>query len=67
MVERRTGAHVMGDISDRDNEAEAAGIRFGKHRIVEVAGVLAIDSDQCDVAQVGAAAERNCLCGLSLL
>ena len=53
MVERLTRSHVMGDIGDGDDQAEAAGIRFGEHRVVEVARVLAVDGDQRDVAQVG--------------
>ena len=55
-VERRAGADVVRDVGDRDDQAEAAAVRLGEHRVVEVARVLAVDGDQRHVAQVGAAA-----------
>ncbi len=64
MVERRARANVVRDIGDGDNEAEARGRAgvggFGEHRVVEVAGVLAVDGDQREVAEVGAPVQRHC-------
>ena len=62
-VERVAGPHVPGDIGDRHQQPVAAGIGRvvvgrGPDRIVEIAGVLAVDGDEVDVAQVGAALDR---------
>ena len=57
-VERAAGPHIPGDIGDRDDEVPAAavlriGVRLGPHRVVEIAGVAAVDRDQRDIAQIG--------------
>ena len=52
----------MRHVGDGDDQAEAARqvrVRFGIDRVVEVAGVGAVDGDQPQVAQVGAAAGRR--------
>ena len=54
----------MRHVGDGDDQPEAAGGnpgagRLGEHGVVEVARVLAVDGDQRQVAQVGAAAERG--------
>ena len=58
-VERAAGPHIPGDVGDRDDEMPAAavlrvGIRLGPHRVVEIAGVAAVDRDQREIAQIGA-------------
>ncbi len=58
-VERAAGPHIPGDVGDRDEEMPAAGIGrvgigLGPYRIVEIAGVAAVDRDQGQVAQIGA-------------
>ena len=63
-VERAAGPHIMRHIGDRDDDMPAAAvlrvvIRLGPHRIVEIARILAVDRDQREVAQIGAAAELN--------
>ena len=57
----------MGDIGDGDDQAKTRPVRFREHGIVEVARVLAVDGDQRDVAQIGAAAERRGTGALGLL
>ena len=57
IVQRRTGTHVIGDVGDRHDQAEAFGIGFAVDRVVEVLGVLTIDGDQRRIAQVFAVAD----------
>ena len=55
-VERVARAHVPGDVGDRDERMPAAGARrigLGPDRIVEIAGVGAVDGDQRHSAQIG--------------
>ncbi len=42
----------MRDIGDRDDQAEAVAVGFAPDRVIEILGVLAIDGDQRDGAQV---------------
>ena len=49
----------MRDIGDGDEEFVPIPIRLGIHRVVEVACISAVDGNQGDVAQIGAAAERG--------
>ncbi len=53
-VERRSRAHVVRDVGDRDHQAEAFAIGLAIHRVVEILGVLAVDRDQWQLAQVDA-------------
>jgi SAM-dependent methyltransferase len=56
--------HVVRDVGDGDDQAEALALadrhRFAVHRIVEVAGVFAVDRDERHIAQVDAMAD---VCG----
>ena len=56
-VKRRAWTHVVGDVGDGDEEAEAVPICFGVNGVVEVARILAVDREQRRVAQVSAAAK----------
>ena len=63
-VERAAGPHIMRNIGDRDDDMPAAAVlrvvvRLGPHRIVEIARILAVDRDQCEVAQIGAVPKLN--------
>ena len=40
------GTHVMRDVGDRDDQAEAVAVGFAIDRVVEILGVLAVDGDQ---------------------
>lgn len=52
-VQRRTDLHVVRDIGDRHEQAPAAAaFGLGVHRVVEVAGILAVDGDEGHLAQV---------------
>ncbi len=42
----------MRDIGDRHDQAEAVAVGFAPHRVIEILGVLAIDGDQRECAQV---------------
>ena len=69
-VERLVVPHVPGDVGDGDQDAPAAGmvrVGLGEHRVVEVAGVLAVDRDQRRVAQVEALAQGGGAGALGLL
>ena len=61
-IQRAAGAHIVADIGNGHQQAPAlrpaAGIGNGLavDGIVEVAGVLAIDGDQCHIAQIHAVA-----------
>ena len=57
-VESAARPHIPGDVGDGDDEMPAAAvlrieIRLGPHRVVEVAGVTAVDRDQRDIPQIG--------------
>ena len=59
-VERAAGRDIGRDIGDRDDDVPAARvgrvrIGLGPDRVVEIARVLAVDRDQREVAQIGAA------------
>ncbi len=59
-VEGATRRHVSGDIGDRDDDMPTAGIGrivvgLRPDRVVEIARVAAVDRDQLQLAQVGAA------------
>ena len=63
-VERAAGRTYHGDIGDRDDEMPAAGIGrvgvgLGPDRVVEIARVAAVDRDQREVAQIGAARQAR--------
>ena len=63
-VERAARPDVPGDVGDGDQQVPAAavvgvGVRLGPDRVVEVAGVLAVDGDQRNLAQVLPVAERR--------
>ena len=57
-VERGGGADVPGDIGDRHDKVPTAavlrvGVGLGPDRVVEVAGIAAVDGDQREVTQIG--------------
>jgi hypothetical protein len=59
-VERAAGRDVPRNIGDGDDEVPATGIfrigvRLGPDRVVEIARVTAVDRDQIELAQIGAA------------
>ena len=57
LVQKTAHSHVVAHIGDRDDEPPAAAAHgFGVHRIIEVLGILAIDGDQRQIAQIFAAA-----------
>ncbi len=63
-IERTTGPHVPGDVGNRDEQVPAAGVgrigvSVGPDRVIEIAGVLAVDRHQRDVAQILPVAERR--------
>ncbi len=69
-VEGAAGPHIPGDVGDRDDEVPAAAVlwvevRLGPHRVVEIAGVAAVDRDQRDIAQIGSSGrgDRQCRLG----
>ena len=63
LVERRPGTHVMRDVGDRHDQAEAVAVGLAIHRVVEVLGVLAVDGDQRQLAQVDALRRGRCIDG----
>src|SRR5215831_11181393 len=68
-VECRAGAYVPGDVGYRHDEMPATAIssvviRLGPHRIVEVAGIAAVDGDQRDIAQIGSTRQGRRPCRL---
>jgi hypothetical protein len=53
----------MRHIGDGDDQAEAVAVRLAIHRVVEILGVLAVDGDQRQCAQVDAAGDvGGCTC-----
>ncbi|MCY1290883.1 hypothetical protein D9M70_400460 [compost metagenome] len=55
LVQRRADLHIVRDVGDGDIQLPAATLAFlGEYRVVEVAGVLAIDGDERQGAQVDA-------------
>ncbi len=62
LVQRRAGPHVVADVGDGDQQPPAGPRALGRaqvgghaeHRVVVVAGVLAVDGDEGHVAQVDA-------------
>ena len=67
-VEGAARPDVMADIGDRDDDMPAAavfriGIRFGPDGIIEIARILAVDRDQGEIAQIGAARQIDRLRG----
>ena len=53
-IERAARAHVVADVGDRDDQAEARRVRLGVDRVVEIARILAVDGHQRQRAQVDA-------------
>ncbi len=63
-IERGVGAHIEGDVGDRDMDDEAAlvvgiGVGFRMHRVVVILGVGRIDRDQRHATPVLAAFQRG--------
>ena len=63
-VDRGPGTHVVADVGDRHDEPVAITVRLRVDRIVEVAGIGAVDRDQRQPAQVDA---RICLARIDVL
>jgi hypothetical protein len=51
-VDCAAGAHVVGDVGDRDDEPPAAAHALAVHGVVEVARVRAVDRDERELAQI---------------
>ncbi|MNC22364.1 hypothetical protein D3C75_703630 [compost metagenome] len=55
LVQRRTDLHVVRYVGDGDEQPPAGALdRLGIHRVIEVAGILAIDGDEGQLAQIDA-------------
>ena len=70
-VERAVRSDVVRHVGDGDQQVPAAGIagivvRFGPDRVVEVAGVFAVDGDQRYRTQIDPAGQRRRTGGLRL-
>ena len=70
-VQRAAGPDEMGHVGDGDHRAPASGIvgrgvGLGPHRIVEIAGVGAVDGHQRERAEVRPPVEARCLQPLGL-
>ena len=53
-VERRVLGHVVRDVGDGHDEPKAAGVIIDEDGVVEVAGVLPVDGDERQLAQISA-------------
>ena len=59
-VQGRAGADVIRHIGNRDADHPATAFpRFGKHRIIEIAGIGTIDGDKRKIAKIGPSVRRR--------